>query len=518
MFYDIVSSLSFTPQAVSQLTFYLRRLRGENLTRKLSVVFGVLVFGLQLLSFTAPATSTNASSDNDIVFGGLGSADPRGAVLQVYDSDHDSLGHNGYPQLFSYFHISRADLANSSVTTISSSDHALLSLGRDHKFAQDQTIDLSAVSPPASAANPYGCPSPHPQISQGAKGDCVRYLQWSLNHKNSAGLAEDGDFGPLTNSAVRNFQSSHGLAVDGIVGPKTWGALDSIPAGSAPGAHVYYLRPLYLWDTNGPSSYQALTGRADDGSTFYVMLACGNIVIKNTPTYATPYNTPYSTPYPTPAVKTYTTPYATPYATPYPTPLVGTPSISKSKTAVYLNKTTGGSKPVDANGSTAAPADLVSYTLTTRNTGTAAQTGFVVTEDVHDITEYADLTNLHGGNLTGGIITWPAVNIPAGGQVIETFDVKIKSPVPTTAQSLSDPTSFDLHLDNVYGNLVRVNVTTPPKQIEQTAAPLPDTGAGNSLIVVSVILALLVFFYTRNRQLIREVQILRLDHNPGGPQ
>ena len=35
----------------------------------------------------------------------------------------------------------------------------------------------------------------------------------------------DGIFGPMTEAAVKTFQSDQHLVVDGLVGPKTWKAL-----------------------------------------------------------------------------------------------------------------------------------------------------------------------------------------------------------------------------------------------------------------------------------------------------
>ena len=63
-----------------------------------------------------------------------------------------------------------------------------------------------------------------PTLRRGAKGNYVRVLQTKLR---SFGLlkAVDGDFGRLTDKAVRAFQVSNGLKPDGIVGPKTWLAL-----------------------------------------------------------------------------------------------------------------------------------------------------------------------------------------------------------------------------------------------------------------------------------------------------
>lgn len=49
-------------------------------------------------------------------------------------------------------------------------------------------------------------------LSIGDKGDMVKVLQSAL------GVGADGDFGPLTEQAVKAFQQEHGLSVDGKVG------------------------------------------------------------------------------------------------------------------------------------------------------------------------------------------------------------------------------------------------------------------------------------------------------------
>lgn len=63
-----------------------------------------------------------------------------------------------------------------------------------------------------------------PIIRPGDRGKDVMYLQQLLNKKGYS-LKVDGDFGPRTQAAVKQFQKSHHLTVDAIVGPATWNAL-----------------------------------------------------------------------------------------------------------------------------------------------------------------------------------------------------------------------------------------------------------------------------------------------------
>jgi hypothetical protein len=69
-------------------------------------------------------------------------------------------------------------------------------------------------------------------VRKGDKGPVVEFLQKMLD-KNGYKLTSrprknsgvDGDFGPKTLRAVKQFQRDEGLAADGVVGPKTWKAL-----------------------------------------------------------------------------------------------------------------------------------------------------------------------------------------------------------------------------------------------------------------------------------------------------
>ncbi len=62
-------------------------------------------------------------------------------------------------------------------------------------------------------------------ISEGATGPTVRWAQYLLVRRTLSDKQIDGIFGPVTKSAVEQFQGYSHLAVDGIVGPATWAAL-----------------------------------------------------------------------------------------------------------------------------------------------------------------------------------------------------------------------------------------------------------------------------------------------------
>lgn len=94
------------------------------------------------------------------------------------------------------------------------------------------SVSVSAVKKFQSArglvadgqVGPKTWPSPVHSLRRGSSGAHVRSLQVALN-KHSAGLAVDGDFGSVTNAAVRAHQGVDRPVIDGQAGPKTWEAL-----------------------------------------------------------------------------------------------------------------------------------------------------------------------------------------------------------------------------------------------------------------------------------------------------
>ncbi len=67
-----------------------------------------------------------------------------------------------------------------------------------------------------------------PQLHVGSAGKLVEALQRTLNARLELDLSVDGDFGPATEAAVKQFQTARGLAVTGRVDADTWKNLGEI--------------------------------------------------------------------------------------------------------------------------------------------------------------------------------------------------------------------------------------------------------------------------------------------------
>jgi|GEM_PF-1750705 len=143
MFRKFVSNLPFTPSLLPQISFYARRLGQESATRKLGVIFAALTIVLQTILFITPPQPSLASSNNDVIFGGL-SSDPTQAKQQlikhVYRGDkamvspYNNKTYYDLDKLFQHFNITEKDIKNAQTVTICSqckdSDKNKRSVGR----------------------------------------------------------------------------------------------------------------------------------------------------------------------------------------------------------------------------------------------------------------------------------------------------------------------------------------------------------------------------------------------------
>ena len=93
-------------------------------------------------------------------------------------------------------------------------------------IAQEINKQLQANVPTPA---PTPAPAGHSTIRRGSSGAQVRELQEKLAYIGYS-ISVDGDFGPATESAVKDFQGNAGLGVDGICGSKTWTTLDAVYA------------------------------------------------------------------------------------------------------------------------------------------------------------------------------------------------------------------------------------------------------------------------------------------------
>ncbi|MDJ0676714.1 MAG: peptidoglycan-binding protein [Calothrix sp. MO_167.B42] len=73
-----------------------------------------------------------------------------------------------------------------------------------------------------------GAPVDMPILKQGSKGELVEKVQARLAIGGYYQGELDGDFGPITETAVKNLQKQTGLFIDGIIGDRTWFELSNI--------------------------------------------------------------------------------------------------------------------------------------------------------------------------------------------------------------------------------------------------------------------------------------------------
>ncbi len=188
------------------------------------------------------------------------------------------------------------------------------------------------------------------------------------------------------------------------------------------------------------------------------------------------------------------------------------PAIAQNKSGTNI---TQDSK--DASKVTAQANDRVQYTITVHNIGDVKAIA-KFKEELTDVLEYAKVIDNGGGTFDekAKTLTWSDAELAPGESKSRMFVVQLASTIPAGARGVSERSSYDCVMTNSFGDTVDVTVACPiEKQVEQTASQLPTTGPGENMLFAGTLLAVVVFFYARSRQLGKEVRYIRRDLNAG---
>jgi uncharacterized repeat protein (TIGR01451 family) len=512
MFKKIVSNLPFSPALVGQLGFYAKRLKKEEATRRLGMIFLVLTLIVQSFAIFLPSESANASSDTDMVTGGISSLSE---YLSAYDANTRHLR-----DIMNYIGITRHEIAMTSHTTFTAGDK--LSWGMASRFSYTQgerqydITDANGIRVTTVYSRPlklWGNSSMQVSgwVGESAKMGWFAIMQSCGNLVTTrtptppqASYSCDDLSAKLIGGNVYQFSGRATAKNGATIKDYIFGFGDNTKktvTNQATTSHIYI---------NKDAKYTA-TLNVD----FNV-----NGVQKTATSNACKVNITVSQP-PTPKTCSLNPTILASDDNCKPCPgneslWIGdescTPNIIESKTATNTSQGF-----VDATTVTAQPGDQISYTITVKNTGQNLTT-IKLDDNLEDVLQYSTLIDSGGGSFDNStkILSWSNVTLNPNDEQTRTFVVKVFDQIPATASGATDPTSYDCIMSNVFGNSVNINVDCPaPKIVESVAKELPHTGPSENIIFSGLVFAVATYFYVRTRQVKREVQLIRKDVSTG---
>lgn len=129
MFRKLVSNLPYSPALIHEVGFYAHRLKKEDTTRQLTVIFTILALIVQSLAVFSPPESANASSDQDLIRGGISGKQD---FLARYDANDANI-----KDIYSAAGISREEIDATTDGKVDSKTDALI-MGRHAQFGEKQ--------------------------------------------------------------------------------------------------------------------------------------------------------------------------------------------------------------------------------------------------------------------------------------------------------------------------------------------------------------------------------------------
>ncbi|HSW77571.1 MAG TPA: hypothetical protein VLG36_02125 [Candidatus Chromulinivoraceae bacterium] len=531
MFRKLVSNLAFSPALVGQLGFYAKRLRKEETTRRIGLIFTALALVVQSFAVLTPPESANAANGDNIIYGGVKS---KSDLLGVYDRNADSAGHKDLQQIYSTFGITRQDIVNGSWTTFNSRDFnsTIQSVGRSTYSWQRAPYAIGGTSTTVYGSLLYKFDS----------------SSWTLKHGSMY-------YGVVGKRAV----DGQWFAIMSACGNPAFIKLPPPPPQPAAICSALTITPVTRTKFSFTAKSAVQNNAKISGYKYTIKDAQGaTVMTKNVTSNATSdtlsYDFQKDGSYTTSVIVSTSVGDRTssncqkaltvspqPRCTLNPDLTADSPDCKSCQTDSSLwykdascksdftfTKTVKNVSQLvaNANNTTALPGDRLEYHLTVKNVGKTTGT-YTMQDNLGDVLEYADLIDSGGGTVATasngapveqvGIITWPSIQIQPDQSFEKIVNVQVKAVIPATAQSPGNIASYDCRMNNEFGNdntTVLVNCPAP-KVVEAVVTELPHTGASENMLFAGIVLSIVVYFYARSRQMKKEVRLIRRDLNAG---
>jgi hypothetical protein len=535
MFRKIVSNLAFSPALVGQLGFYAKRLRKEEATRRIGLIFTALALVVQSLAVFSPPETTSAANGDNVIYSGITNKED---LLSIYDRGVDSAGRNDIRQIYTHFGVSRDDIARASIGTYYTNDFN----------GQIKTVGRSDWG--VSNRYPIKVSDSNTTVYSGAFSDGYNSKRWPMRaligtrSVDGAWFAITLDCGNVVYVVppppVKHPNATcSALRVSPITRTQVrLTATASTVDGATVSAYTYTIK-----DKNGATvSTQRVASSATTSELTQTLPRDGTYTANVTVSTSMGDKT-------SPACASALTISPEPRCPLNPALVQSSPDCkpceddssiwykdTKCQPDFEISKSVSNftQKLADANGATAQPSDELRYVLTVKNTGKTTGT-YTIGDSLSDVLEYADVIDLGGGSLiqsgstpyqatdngtmrslVSPAVTWPAATIKPGDTVTKTVIVRVKATVPGTAVNMANMMSYDCKMANTFGNTLSVGVACPPEKVTETViTQLPHTGATENMIFAGVVLAIVTYFYARVRQTKAEVRLIRRDLHAG---
>jgi uncharacterized repeat protein (TIGR01451 family) len=142
VFKKLVSNLPFQPAALSQVSFYLRRLHQEESLRKIGFFLMIFVLIIQVFAIVSPSQPSLATSANDIIYG----ARSKDQVMQAYINNKDTLGRKDIRAIYDHYGIGTKQISAAKYQRIGSRQKNFVSTGRSTAPGSNNFISIPGVA------------------------------------------------------------------------------------------------------------------------------------------------------------------------------------------------------------------------------------------------------------------------------------------------------------------------------------------------------------------------------------